>query len=83
MHAFNLDGHAARAYVWSSPVEGSNKRRFYAVLHLGDMRWTRCGRLSWLRGVDIHDDVRPLQRHFSVSIQRDPLAKTGAASSVL
>jgi len=23
---------------WSSPVEGSDKRRFYAVLHLGGIR---------------------------------------------
>ncbi len=23
-----------RAYAWSSPIEGSNKRRFYAVLHI-------------------------------------------------
>ena len=24
---------AAQAYAWSSPMEGSNKRRFFAVLH--------------------------------------------------
>jgi len=26
---------------WSSPIEGSSKRRFHAVLHLGDIghRW--------------------------------------------
>jgi len=24
---------ATRAYAWSSPVEGSTKRRFFAVLH--------------------------------------------------
>ena len=33
----NLDlaGHptATRAYAWSSPIEGSTKRRFFAVLH--------------------------------------------------
>jgi hypothetical protein len=23
---------------WSSPIEGSDKRRFYAVLHLGGIR---------------------------------------------
>ena len=36
VHVFDLDDHpsATRAYVWSSPVEGSNKRRFYVVLHL-------------------------------------------------
>jgi hypothetical protein len=37
VHVFDLEGHpkAARAYAWSSPIEGSSKRRFYAVLHLG------------------------------------------------
>jgi hypothetical protein len=25
---------ATRAYAWSSPIEGSDKRRFYAVLHV-------------------------------------------------
>jgi hypothetical protein len=24
---------AKRAYAWSSPIEGSTKRRFFAVLH--------------------------------------------------
>jgi hypothetical protein len=40
VHVFNLNGHprATRAYAWSSPVEGSDKRRFYAVLHLGGIR---------------------------------------------
>ncbi len=33
---FNLEGHpkATRAYAWSSPIEGSTKRRYYAVLHI-------------------------------------------------
>ena len=26
---------ASRAYGWSSPIEGSEKRRFFAVLHMG------------------------------------------------
>jgi hypothetical protein len=26
---------ATRAYAWSSPIEGSTKRRFFAVLHMG------------------------------------------------
>lgn len=32
---FDLAGHpaAARAYAWSSPIERSDKRRFFAVLH--------------------------------------------------
>jgi hypothetical protein len=40
VHVFDLEGHpkATRAYAWSSPIEGSNKRRFYAVLHLGGIR---------------------------------------------
>ena len=35
MHVFDLAGHptATRAYAWSSPIEGSTKRRFFAVLH--------------------------------------------------
>lgn len=40
VHVFDLDDHpsATRAYAWSSPIEGSDKRRFYAVLHLGGIR---------------------------------------------
>jgi len=40
VHIFDLDGHprATRAYAWSSPVEGSDRRRFYAVLHLRGIR---------------------------------------------
>jgi hypothetical protein len=35
VHVFDLTGHptAMRAYAWSSPIEGSDKRRFFAVLH--------------------------------------------------
>jgi hypothetical protein len=35
VHVFDLTGHpsATRAYAWSSPIEGSDKRRFFAVLH--------------------------------------------------
>jgi hypothetical protein len=35
VHIFDLRGHrsADRCYAWSSPVEGSDKRRFFAVLH--------------------------------------------------
>ena len=37
VHVFDLTGHptATRAYAWSSPIEGSDKRRFFAVLHMG------------------------------------------------
>ncbi len=40
VHVFDLEGHpnATRAYAWSSPIEGSDKRRFFAVLHLGGIR---------------------------------------------
>ena len=40
VHVFDLEGHpkATRAYAWSSPVEGSDRCRFYAVLHLGGIR---------------------------------------------
>jgi hypothetical protein len=36
VHVFNFTSHSAatRAYAWSSPIEGSTKRRFYAVLHV-------------------------------------------------
>jgi hypothetical protein len=35
VYVFGLVGHAAAtcAYAWSSPIEGSTKRRFFAVLH--------------------------------------------------
>jgi hypothetical protein len=35
VHIFDLTGHptAIRAYAWSSPIEGSTKRRFFAALH--------------------------------------------------
>lgn len=51
VHIFNLDDHptATRAYAWSSPIEGSDKRRFFAVLQAGpsNPRPMQCGRLSW------------------------------------
>ena len=36
VHVFQIKGHqvATRAYAWSSPIEGSDKRRFFAVLHI-------------------------------------------------
>ena len=35
VHVFDLAGHptATRAYAWSSPIDGSDKQRFFAVLH--------------------------------------------------
>ncbi len=40
VEVFDLEGNAksTRAYAWSSPIEGSDKRRFFAVLHLGGIR---------------------------------------------
>ena len=37
VHVFDLTGNpqATRAYAWSSPVKGSDRRRFFAVLHIG------------------------------------------------
>ena len=36
VHIFDLEGHADAtvAYAWSSSVEGSDNRKFYAVLHV-------------------------------------------------
>src|SRR5213080_1496822 len=36
VHIFTIHGHpkASKGYAWSSPIEGSDKRRFFAVLHL-------------------------------------------------
>ncbi len=33
---YALEGHpkTTRAYAWSSPIQGSTKRRYYAVLHI-------------------------------------------------
>jgi hypothetical protein len=40
VHVFDLKGHptASRAYAWSSPIEGGDKRRFFAVLHQGPIK---------------------------------------------
>jgi hypothetical protein len=40
VHVFDLADHpkASRAQAWSSPIEGSNKRRFFAVLHQGPVK---------------------------------------------
>jgi len=40
VHVFDLEGHpkATRAYAWSSPIEGSDKRRFFAVLQMGPIK---------------------------------------------
>ena len=36
IHVFDLEGHpkAQLAYAWSSPIEGPDRRKFYAVLHI-------------------------------------------------
>jgi hypothetical protein len=40
VHVFDLEGHlqATQAYAWSSPIEGSDRRRFYAVLQMGGIK---------------------------------------------
>jgi len=40
VHIFDLTGHpkAARAYAWSMPIEGGEKRRLFAVLQLGAIK---------------------------------------------
>lgn len=40
VHIFDLEDHpkAKRAYAWSSPIEGSEKCRFFAVLHMGGIK---------------------------------------------
>ena len=40
VHVFDLadNPNATRAYAWSSPIEGSENRRFFAVLHMGAIK---------------------------------------------
>jgi len=40
VHVFDLTGHpkSSKAYAWSSPIEGSTRRRFFAVLQLGGIQ---------------------------------------------
>jgi hypothetical protein len=40
VHVFDLGGHptATRAYAWSSAIDGSDKRRVYAVLGIGAIK---------------------------------------------
>lgn len=40
VHVFDLTDNpkATRAYAWSSPIEGSTKRRYFAVLDLGAIK---------------------------------------------
>jgi hypothetical protein len=57
---------ATRAYAWSSPVEGSDKRRFLAVLHMGAIKSPadavraaivaehRHGQTRWLHVLPLH-----------------------------
>lgn len=39
-HVFDLAGNpnATRAYAWSSPIEGTDRQRFFAVLHMGGIK---------------------------------------------
>jgi hypothetical protein len=40
VHVFDIEGHpeATTAYAWSSPIDGSDKRRIAAVLQLGAIK---------------------------------------------
>ena len=40
VHVFDLGGHptANRAYAWSSAIEGSDERQYYAVLGIGAIK---------------------------------------------
>jgi len=40
VHIFDLadNPNATLAYAWFSPIEGSDKRRFFAVLHMGAIK---------------------------------------------
>jgi hypothetical protein len=40
VHVFDLEGHptATREYAWSSAIEGSDRRRVYAVLGIGAIK---------------------------------------------
>jgi hypothetical protein len=40
VHVFDLVGHpqATRAYAWSAAIDGSDKRRVYAVLGIGAIK---------------------------------------------
>jgi hypothetical protein len=40
VHIFDLkeNPNATRAYAWSSPIEGSAQRRFFAMLHMRQSR---------------------------------------------
>jgi hypothetical protein len=59
VHVFDLEGHpkVTRAYAWSSPIEGSTKRRFFAVLHMGrsNRQLMQCGRQSWRNTAGTHE----------------------------
>ena len=39
VHLFELNDHpkSRRAYAWSSPIQGSGKLRYFAVLHMGQV----------------------------------------------
>jgi predicted sulfurtransferase len=43
VYVFDLSGNAkaTRAYAWSSPIEGSAKHKFFAVLHQGGIKQRR------------------------------------------
>jgi hypothetical protein len=40
VHIFKLADHpmSTRAYAWSTPIEGTDRRRFFVVLHMGGIK---------------------------------------------
>lgn len=61
VHVFKINGHpkASQAYAWSSPIEGSDKRRFLAVLHLPPITST----VDAVRAVIVMENRNGYERH--------------------
>ena len=56
VHVFDLADNpkTTRAYAWSSPIEGSDKRRFFAVLHMGPIT----GPVEAVRAAIVAEQIR-------------------------
>ena len=56
VHVFDLEDNpkATSAYAWSSPIEGSDKRRFFAVLHMGGIT----GPIEAVRAAIVAEQIR-------------------------
>src|SRR6266516_7966579 len=55
VYIFDLAGHpiATRAYAWSSPIGGSTKQRFFAVLHIERTYWPEDAAPTRPRGIPL------------------------------